>query len=103
MPYSAALPVPAISAAGVAKPSAHGQETTSTLTALFRALSAPAPRIIHTIKVTTAMPITDGTNIPATLSASFAIGTFVEFASSTSFTILYNVVSSPTETASAVA
>lgn len=31
-PYSAALPVPAIMALGVASPTAHGQEMTSTVT-----------------------------------------------------------------------
>jgi len=32
MPYSAALPVPAIIAAGVARPTAQGHEITSTVT-----------------------------------------------------------------------
>ena len=88
IPYSAALPVPAMSAAGVASPKAHGHETTSTLTAIFIANEKGLPTMSHTASATSAIHITTGTKIPATLSASFAMGTFVEFASSTSFTIL---------------
>ena len=96
MPFSADFPVPAISAAGVAKPKAHGQETTKTLTAI---LNAKAKSFIasHQIKkAVNDIAMTIGTNIPEILSASPAIGTFVELASSTSLTILYTVVSSPT-------
>ena len=42
------------------------------------------------------MPITTGTNTPATLSAVLEIGAFLPWASSTTLIILARVVSSPT-------
>ena len=46
--------------------------------------------------MTSAIPITTGTKIPATLSASFDIGAFEAEASSTSLIICASAVSSPT-------
>ena len=71
-------------AVGVASPSAQGQEITSTDIPIESAKLTPLPRISQTIVVITAIAITVGTNIPATLSASLAIGAFEEAAYSTS-------------------
>ncbi len=99
MPPLAPTPVPTIIATGVARPSAQGQEITSTAIALDMAASKPPPKIIHTTKVSSAIPITTGTKTPAILSASFAIGALDEDASSTRRIIWDKVVSSPTFTA----
>jgi len=53
----------------------------------------------HTANVTSAMPMTAGTNTPATLSARRAMGGLVALASSTSCTILARLVSAPTRVA----
>ena len=84
---------------GVASPNAHGQEITSTEIATLRANSNVAPHASQTIAVTRAMPMTTGTNIPLTLSASLPIGAFDEAAFFTSSTICESVVSSPTRRA----
>ena len=99
IPYSAAFPVPTIIATGVARPSAHGQEITSTETAQLSANSKLSPANIHTAPASTAMPITTGTNTPLILSASRAIGALVLPASSTRRMIRASVVSSPTREA----
>ena len=52
MPNSAALPVPTMIATGVARPSAQGQEMTSTEMALESANSNPYPATIQTMAVT---------------------------------------------------
>ena len=96
IPFSAALPVPTIIATGVANPNAHGHDITSTAIADDRANSTVAPAKSHTIAVNTDMPITIGTNIPETLSASLAIGARELPASCTSLIISANIVSSPT-------
>ena len=95
MPYSAAFPVPTMIATGVASPSAQGQEMTSTAMALDRANSKSCPAVIHTTAVRMAMPMTTGTKMPLTLSASLAMGAFEFPASSTSRMIWERVVSSP--------
>ena len=100
IPYWAALPVPTIIATGVAKPKAHGQETTSTLIAQVKAKVKSAPASIHIISVAAAIPMTIGTNTPATLSATLAIGALELPASSTRRIIFASVVSSPTLVAS---
>ena len=102
IPFSAPLPVPAIIATGVARPNAQGHEITSTAIVLDSANSTPAPDISHTIPVINAVNITQGTNIPAILSAILAIGALLDDASSTSRIICDIVVSSPTLTASAL-
>ena len=96
IPWLAPTPVPTMMATGVASPSAQGQEMTSTAIAEETANSAPAPAISHTASVTSAIPMTMGTNTPATLSASWAIGALLALASSISRTIWDRVVSSPT-------
>ena len=96
MPFSAPFPVPTMIATGVASPSAHGQEITSTAIALESAASTPVPQSSQMIAVTTAIEMTTGTKIPAILSASLAIGALLEDASSTSRMICSIVVSSPT-------
>ena len=86
-------------ATGVASPSAQGQEITSTAIAVEIANSAVAPLASHTINVTSEIAITVGTNTPATLSASCAIGALLALASSTRRMICASVVSSPTRSA----
>src|SRR5574344_118935 len=92
------MPVPTITAVGVASPSAHGHATTSTLTAA-RSTSPTVtlsgandgttpvlPSIPTTVQIkptAAAIIITVGTNIPATLSAVLEMGAFVACASST--------------------
>ena len=73
---------------------------TSTEIPLARAKPIPCPAKSHTIVVTTAMPMTTGTNTPDTLSATFAMGAFVAAASLTIWMICDSVVSSPTLVAS---
>ena len=73
-PIRAALPVPTIIATGVAKPRAQGQEITRTAILVVMENSKSFPASIHTIKAATAIVITTGTNIPAILSASLAMG-----------------------------
>ena len=53
------------------------------------------PTASQTISVTSAMDMTVGTNMPDTLSASFAIGALVAAASLTMRIICDSVVSSP--------
>ena len=74
MPISAPLPVPTIMATGVARPSAHGQLITSTATAEVSASLMLPVSAIHTTKVAAEITNTTGTNTPATLSASRAMG-----------------------------
>ncbi len=89
------MPVPTIIAVGVASPRAHGHDITSTDIPIDNANDTPFPSKSHTKDVTTAIEITTGTNIPLTLSASFAIGAFDDAASSTSCIIFERVVSEP--------
>ncbi len=70
-------------ATGVASPSAHGQAITSTAMALAIANVNGCPVTSHTSSVKIAIPMTTGTNTPATLSAIRAIGAFVAAASDT--------------------
>ena len=100
MPFFAPTPFPTIIATGVASPRAHGQLITNTDIPLARAKPIPSPKSSHTIIVTAAINITAGTNMPDTLSATFAIGAFVAAASLTIFMIWESVVSSPTLVAS---
>ena len=100
MPLCAPRPVPTMMAVGVASPSAHGHEMTSTLTACESAVSsdAPAPSA-HAANVTSATAMTAGTNTPDMRSASFSTGALVEVASSTRRMMPASVVSSPTRSA----
>ena len=96
MPFAAPRPVPTMMAVGVARPSAHGQETTSTDTAMVNANSGVCPTASQTAAATTAIAMTIGTNTPATLSASLAMGALELVASSTNRMIWASAVSSPT-------
>ena len=95
-PLAAPRPVPTMMAVGVARPRAQGQDTTSTDTAMVRANSKVAPHSSHTTMDTRAMVMTTGTNTPATLSASLAMGALELVASSTRRMIWERAVSSPT-------
>ena len=87
-------------ATGVASPSAQGQLITSTAMPRERAKANSFPSSSQIPKVARAMPITAGTNMPETLSASFAMGALVAEASLTILMIWESVVSSPTRVAS---
>ena len=93
------MPLPTIIATGVARPSAHGQEITSTEIALAKAKESVCPAISQPIITTMAMPMTAGTKMPDTLSAILAIGALVAAASLTMWIICERVVSSPTRVA----
>ena len=86
-------------ATGVASPSAHGQEITSTAMARLSAKEKGWPAISQMTSVTRAMPMTVGTNTPDTLSATLAMGAFVAAASDTMRMIWDRVVSAPTRVA----
>ena len=99
IPFSAPFPVATIMATGVASPSAHGHEITSTAIPVDSANSNPCPSKSHTTKLMSAIPMTIGTNTPLILSASLAIGALELAASCTSSMILAIVVSAPTRVA----
>ena len=81
MPCFTARPMPTIIAAGVAKPSAHGQAITNTATAFISAgIQSPFSSQVR-IKVSTAMATTVGTNTAAAWSATRAIGALLPCAS----------------------
>ena len=88
MPFSAPFPVPAIIAAGVASPSAQGQEMTRTATAILSAKEKSPLTNSHMMKVRKEIQSTTGTNTPLILSASLDIGAFEPAASSTREIIL---------------
>ncbi len=83
MPNCAPLPVPTMTEVGVASPSAQGQAMMSTAIAFKNAYVSlgSGPSVNHTMNVTVAIPITEGTKIEAILSASRAIGGFEPCAS----------------------
>mmetsp|Transcript_13659 Transcript_13659/g.29142 ORF Transcript_13659/g.29142 Transcript_13659/m.29142 type:complete len:314 (-) Transcript_13659:1157-2098(-) len=114
------MEVPTSTAVGVARPSAHGHATTSTLHASCRArrreadpgaaVEAPAttagkrrgPASFQKAKVAAEAPITLYTNVPDTLSASRCTGAVRACASSTIWTMSESTVSSPLRTTSTV-
>ena len=69
-PSSAPRPTAATSAAGVARPSAHGQATTRTATAALHAAAAGSPVPSQKPRVAAARLITQGTKTAAIRSAS---------------------------------
>ena len=75
-PMVAPLPVATITESGVARPSAQGQAMMSTATAftIACAIRGSGPISAHTTNVTTATPITAGTKMPDTWSASRWMG-----------------------------
>jgi len=103
MPISAPLPVPTITAVGVARPMAQGQAMTRTATMLIKALvktvtSEPGgtgTRKNQTRKVTREMAITTGTKTAEILSARFWMGALLAWADSTSLMIWESAVSLP--------
>ena len=94
-PCRAATPVPAMIAAGVASPSAHGHAITSTATAFSTAVSTLAPWTNQPASVTSAIARIAGTNTADTRSTSRWIGAFSACADSTSRMIRASVVSAP--------
>ena len=96
IPFSAPFPVPTMMATGVARPSAQGQEMTSTEIPMETANSGVCPARSQPMEAARAMPMTTGTNTPEILSASFAMGALLELASSTRRMIWASVVSAPT-------
>ena len=77
--------MPTIIAAGVARPSAHGQAITKTATACISATVQSPFTSQVAIKVRSAMPTTAGTNTAAALSATRAIGALLPCASDSAF------------------
>ena len=88
--------VPTSSAVGVASPSAHGHAMISTATAAVNAKARSSPAPIQKPSVATASPITNGTKIPETRSASRWTGALPDCASTTSLAIWASAVSAPT-------
>ena len=76
MPRRALWPVATSTAIGAARPMAQGQATTSTATPRAMANAAPEPDSSQAATETAAIPITAGTNTPATRSAARWIGIF---------------------------
>ncbi len=102
MPSSAALPVPTITAVGVARPRAHGQAMirTATVVPIARtSRSLSGPNVIQATNVASAARSTAGTNHAETRSASRCMGALEPCASSTSRTIWDSVLSAPTAVA----
>ena len=94
--FCAALPIPTISAVGVASPKAQGHAITSTATADCIACCSLPAMSHHASPVTAAIAITAGTNTAATLSATLCTGAFEPCASSTVRIICASSVSFPT-------
>ena len=101
MPSCAARPVPASRPTGVARPRAHGHAITSTATPARSADGRSPVTIIHTAKVSTAIPSTIGTNTAEMRSANRATRALPVCASETSRPIWASVVSEPTRVARA--
>ncbi len=96
IPDSAPLPVPTITATGVARPKAQGQETTRTETPMLMARGMSCFIKAQHKKTTMAIKMTVGTKMAATLSAKADSLALLFDASSTRWTILLMVVSLPT-------
>ena len=101
MPDFEAAPMPVTSASGVARPSAQGQEITSTEMPATTAISL-LPIHHQTRAVSAAMAITAGTKMRATRSASCCSGARDNCAVSTMRAMRERVESSPTALASTV-
>ena len=99
-PFSAALPVATVMATGVARPSAQGQEMTSTAMPMLRQNRTPMPpTMAHSAAASTAMAMTTGTNTALILSANRLMGALPLAACSMSWMIWARVVSLPTRSA----
>ena len=101
MPASAPRPVPTMIAVGVARPIAHGQAMTRTLTNAVSAYvtRGSGPPTNHSTNVADATIRTIGTKTSAIRSASRWIGAFEPCARLTSSTIRARAVSRPTRVA----
>lgn len=77
MPCRAPRPVPTMIAVGVARPSAQGQAITSTEVNTLRTKVKSFPAMAQITAASTAMAMTVGTKIPATLSAVREMGAFL--------------------------
>ncbi len=99
MPTCAPRPVPTSSAVGVARPSAQGQAMINTATAAVKASVAGCPRASQTPRVTSAIPITTGTNTAETRSARRWTRALPLWASVTSRAMRASCVSAPTRVA----
>ena len=97
MPSWAPRPVPTMSAVGVASPSAHGQAITRTATAAGKAAAGSTNN--QATSVSSAIPITTGTNTADTRSASRCTGALPACACSTSRASWASCVSAPTRVA----
>ena len=102
MPSCEPRPVPASSAVGVARPSAHGQAITSTETAALNARGTSCDTTSHPMRVRSEITRIVGTKIAETRSARRAMGAFVSWAAATSSPIFASVVSDPTRVARTV-
>ena len=71
MPICAARPLPTINAVGVARPSAHGHAMIKTDTAAVNAYVVESPKKNQATNVAIDKPITAGTKMLLTRSASF--------------------------------
>ena len=71
IPLFAPIPEPTVSAIGVAKPKAQGQDITKTAIAFPIAEFTPPPNTSHPINVNTDKVNIDGTKIFVILSANF--------------------------------
>ena len=96
-PNSAARPVPAMIAAGVASPSAQGHAIKRTAVACNNASPGDAPaRTIHPRNVAAARPSTMGTKTAEIRSANRWAGAFEPWAACNSRTISESFVCAPT-------
>ena len=95
IPRLAPLPMPATSATGVAKPSAHGHATTRTVTAAMKPPEGLPAISHHPTNVSTASAKTIGTKTPEIRSTSRTSGVFSDCACAINLPIAANVVSSP--------
>ena len=93
------MPVPTISATGVARPSAQGQAMINTATAAVSAAVQPAPEPTQKPRVPTANAITIGTKTPEIRSANRCAAPLPSWACSTSRAICASWVSAPTRVA----
>ena len=91
-----ARPVPTMSAVGVASPRAQGHAMMSTATAAEKASPASPVSASQPASVASEMPMTAGTNMAETRSASRWIGALPDWASVTRRAIWARAVSAPT-------
>ena len=99
IPLRAQLPIPAVSAVGVARPREQGQAITRTVTIEISPMVSPLPeesRNIQHKSVNRDNPMITGTNTAATLSTVCCILALLPWASLTILMMEDNIVSFPT-------